>query len=65
MVTMTSFEVAILEHRQRAGRAERIGWLRQAAAESATAQRRPRPERPTGATGLAALVAGLLAAFFR
>ena len=65
MLTMSSVDTMIIgiEHAQRTARADRRGWLMQAASEKAQPRRRPAClARPAG---VGALVASLLAASFR
>ena len=64
MVTMSSFDALIAEHAQRTAHVDRMGWLMQAASAS-TAQPRRRPGNAARPAGVVALVASLLAAFFR
>ncbi len=64
MVTMSSYDALTAEHAQRTARADRMGWLMQAASES-KAQPRRRPSNAARPAGVVALVASLLAAFFR
>ena len=65
MVTMTAYDALMTEHAQRTARVDSVGWLMQAASESAKAQRRRRSVNATRPAGVAALVAGLLALFVR
>ena len=64
MVRMDSYDAVIMELRLRSERADRIGWLMQAASES-KAQPPRRPGNAARPVGVVALVAALLAAFFR
>ena len=64
MVTMSSYDALVAEHARRTARADRIGWLMQAASES-KAQPQRRPGNAACSAGVVALVASLLAAFFR
>ena len=61
---MSSYDALIAEHAQRTADADRTGWLMQAASESEARPRR-RPGNAARPVGVVALVASLLAAFFR
>ena len=65
MVTMTAFDALMTEHTHRTEHTNRMAWRMQAASEAAKAQRRRRPRIVTGAMGIVAAVASLLASFVR